>query len=430
MIIAGCEACLPGLVPVVGAGGLGGEERDGAGRLRDAACRVGTRTVLMAARLQEFRELEMPKAARTGAAPRRGVQVLLGVLPFAVMGAVAAVDVLAGPGFGFLPLLSLGPALAAVSLRPLHTVLVGGLALVMCLLLAVYDDLLESRRGVIALATIAGVTVAGAIASAGRHRRERELADVSAVAEAAQQVLLRPIPHEIGPVQVAVRYISASAAARIGGDLYEVIAARKAVWLIVADVQGKGLAAVQTAAVVLGAFREAAYDAPGLAEIATRIELSLQRQAAAEEFVTAVLAQIPGDGPAIEILNCGHPPPLLLRGGAAQFIEPPEAGLPLGLAQLAAIPRETATVGLGPGERMLFYTDGISEARDKSGDFYPLDRCGALCAGQDPEAALDRLRDDVIRHVGHKVRDDAAMLLISPQPGTGQAGNGPADATG
>jgi hypothetical protein len=388
------------------------------------------RTVLMAGRVPVFRELEMSTFAGTEPARRAGVQVLLGVLPFAVMGAVAAVDILAGPGFGFLPLLSLGPALAAVSLRPLHTVLVGGLALVMCLLLAVYDDLLDSRRGVIALATIAGVTAAGVIASAGRHRRERDLADVSAVAEAAQQVLLRPVPREVGPVQVAVRYISASAAARIGGDLYEIIAARKAVRLIVADVQGKGLAAVQTAAVVLGAFREAAYDAPGLADIAARIELSLQRQAAAEEFVTAVLAQISDNGPAIDILNCGHPPPLLLSGGAAQFIEPSEAGLPLGLAQLAVAPREIAAVGLAPGERLLFYTDGISEARDKSGQFYPLDRCGALCADEDPQAALDRLRDDVIRHVGHRVHDDAAMLLISPQPGKGQAGNGQADATG
>lgn len=149
------------------------------------------------------------------------------------------------------------------------------MALVLCLLLAVYDDLLGSRRAVIALATIGGVTVAGVIASAARHRRERALADVTAVAEAAQRVLLHPVPGDVGPLRVAVRYISASAPARIGGDLYEVIAAGQAIRLIVADVQGKGLAAVQTAALVLGAFREAAYDAAGLVEIAARIECSL-----------------------------------------------------------------------------------------------------------------------------------------------------------
>jgi Stage II sporulation protein E (SpoIIE) len=376
----------------------------------------------MAARLQPFRELRTSAVAGMRPARRPGAQVLLGVLPFAVMGAVAAADVLAGPAFGLLPLLSLGPALAAVSLRPAYTALVGGMALVLCLLLAVYDHLLDSGRAVIALATIGGITAAGVIASIARHRRERQLADVTAVAEAAQRVLLHPVPPEVGPLQVAVRYISASAAARIGGDLYEVISARQAIRLIVADVQGKGLAAVQTAALVLGAFREAAYDAAGLADIAARIERSLGRQAAAEEFVTAVLAQIPHSGPAIEILNCGHPPPLLLTGHIARFIEPCQAGLPLGLAQLAVGPRETAAVCLSPGQRLLFYTDGISEARDKSGEFYRLDRCAALLSGQDLGDALDRLCGEVTRHVGHQLRDDAMALLISPHFTNGHRG--------
>ena len=384
--------------------------------------RRGMRAALVATRWQQFRELGTSMAASVRPARRPGAQVLLSVLPFAVMGAVAAADVLAGRGLGLVALLSLGPALAAVSLRPAHTALVGGLALVLCLLLAVYDNLLESRRAVIALGTIAGVTAAGVISSAARHRRERALADVTAVAEAAQRVLLHPVPGEAGPLRVAVRYISASAAARIGGDLYEVVAARQAIRLIVADVQGKGLAAVQTAALVLGAFREAAYDAAGLAEIAARIERSLERQAAAEEFVTAVLAQIPYSGPAIEILNCGHPPPLLLTGNAARFIEPCQAGLPLGLAQLVVSPRETVFIDLGRGQRLLFYTDGISEARDKSGEFYPLDRCAALLGGQDLGAALDRLCGEVIRHVGHQLRDDAATLLISPHLTNGHPG--------
>lgn len=378
------------------------------------------RTALMAARLPVLGEPETSEAVRAAPARRPDVRTLLVMLPFAMMAAVAAVDLLAGPSLGFLPLLSLGPALAAVSLRPLATALVGGLTLAMCPLLASYDGLLGSRHMVIALATIAGVTATGVVASVGRRRREWELADVNAVAEAAQRVLLRPVPGQVGPVQVAVQYVSANASARIGGDLYEVIAAPQAVRLIIADVQGKGLAAVQTAAVVLGAFREAAYDAAGLAEIAARIEVSLQRQLAAEEFVTAVLAQVPAGSPAIEILNCGHPPPLLLTGDSARFIGPPEADLPLGLADLAVGPRKACAVGFGPGQRMLFYTDGISEARDKAGTFYPLDRCPALLGGRAPGAALNDLRDDVIRHVGHRLLDDAAMLLISPHPGNGQ----------
>lgn len=70
----------------------------------------------------------------------------LAALPFAVIGGVALVDVLAGPGVGFLPVLSLGPALAAISRRPLPTAVIGALALACGVILAVYDDLDGSRR--------------------------------------------------------------------------------------------------------------------------------------------------------------------------------------------------------------------------------------------------------------------------------------------
>ena len=66
---------------------------------------------------------------------------------------------------------------------------------------------------------------------------------------------------------------------------------------------------------------------------------------------------------------------------------------------------------------MLFYTDGITEARDRVGAFYPLVRRGsrALQAGPDPGAALGLLYDDVLRHVGGHLHDDSAALLILRQ---------------
>lgn len=385
----------------------------GRGPRRPGAVAAGTEGVGRSRVVQASRKYG---AGETEPARQRWARALLVMLPFLVMAVVVAVDVLAGPGVGFLPALALSPVLAAVSLRPAQTALVGGLALVVCVPLAAYDDLLGSQRGVIALATIAGVTAAGVIASTERHRRELELADMRAVAEVAQRVLLRPVPREMSGVAMAVRYISAAASARIGGDLYEVIALAGDARLIVGDVQGQGLAAVQTAATVLGAFRAAAYDASDLVEIAARIELSLKRQAGEEEFVTAVLAQIRAGGSRIEILNCGHPPPLLISGPAGRFIEPQDVGLPLGLGQLTTASRDLDIVALCPGDQMLFYTDGISEARDRSGDFYPVGRCWALLHDWDPDAALDRLRDDVLRHVGHPLHDDAAMLLVSRRP--------------
>ncbi|MGH3165254.1 MAG: PP2C family protein-serine/threonine phosphatase, partial [Trebonia sp.] len=288
----------------------------------------------------------------------------LDALPFLLMAAIVVVCLLLGPSEEFLPLLSLGPALASVSRRAIPTALIGALALGIGFLLADYGDLFDTRRGFTALITIFGVTVACVAASAIRQRRERELADVKAVAEMAQQVLLRPVPGHVPPLDIAVRYMSASAAAHIGGDLYEVVTTASATRFILGDVQGKGLPAVRTASVVLGAFREAAYDAVDLPEIAARIELSLRHQAATEEFVTAVIAQIAADSDVIEILDCGHPPPLLVRDGVVSLIEDPDPGLPLGLGELAASNRTAARLRLKPGDQILYYTDGISEARD------------------------------------------------------------------
>ncbi len=66
----------------------------------------------------------------------------------------------------------------------------------------------------------------------------------------------------------------------------------------------------------------------------------------------------------------------------------------------------------GPGDRMLFYTDGISEARDRSGAFYPVEHCGSLLAGPDAEAALDCHYTEVLRNVGGRLHDASAALLV------------------
>ncbi len=352
---------------------------------------------------------------RTGTAAGPGAGAPAVAVPFCVMAVVVGADLLAGPQVGLLPLLSLGPALAPVALGPARTMLTGALATALSALLAVYDRIGFSLHAVVAFTTIAGVTAAAVIASAARQRKERELVNVRAVADVAQRVLLHRVPRRLGQVQLATRYLSAAAAARIGGDLYDVVAVAGITRLIVADVQGKGLAAVQTAAVVLGAFRESAYDAPDLAEIADHIERSLEHQAHDEKFVTAIMAEIAPDGAEVRLLNCGHPPPLLLSAGLARLAEPLEAGLPLGLGHLAPDQRKEHAVPFGPGDRVLFYTDGISEARDKSGAFYQVDRCDALLAGLDPDAALDRLYDDVLRHAGGHLHDDSAALLLVRQ---------------
>lgn len=344
---------------------------------------------------------------------------LAAAVPFFAMAVVVVADLVTGPQIGLLPVLSLGPALAPVALAPVRTVLTGVLALLLSLLLAAVDGLWLSAHAAIALATIAGVTMAAVVASAARQSKERELVNVRAVADVAQRVLLHQLPRRVGRHLIAVRYISAAAAARIGGDLYDVVAVQGSIRLIIADVQGKGLEAVQTAAVVLAAFRESAYDAADLVAIADHVERSLDHQAPGDRFVTAVIAALPVDGAEVRLLNCGHPAPLLYGRSEAALAEPVEASLPLGLGHLVPGDRKEYAVPFGPGDSMLFYTDGISEARDRSGTFYQLVQRGghAMRGRADPDVALDRLYDDVLRHVGGHLHDDSAALLVTRQAG-------------
>ena len=367
-------------------------------------------------------------------------QVALGALPFLVLAAVTLIDVLVGHSIGLLALLSLGPAFAAVVGGLRRMIIVSCLALALCAFLATYMDQVIDLDDELAFVTVLGVSVAGVIASTVRERQERELADVRTVAEVAQRVLLRPVPAESGADRIAVRYISATSRATIGGDLYEVIAAPDATRFIIGDVQGKGLEAVKMASTVLGAFRQVAPDTSDLAVIAARIEATLARELSDEQFVTAIVAQVSADGSKVELLNRGHPPPLLVDGAGPRLLEAAEGGLPLGLAQLeadpghlgqpgqagqgaqpgqaaqAGSPGRTAVIEVGPGDQILFYTDGVSEARGRSGEFFPLAQSRAVREAGDPDQILDALSAEVLRHVGHALDDDAAMLLIRREP--------------
>jgi len=229
------------------------------------------------------------------------------------------------------------------------------------------------------------------------------------------------VPTLAGPMRIAVSYTSAAAAARIGGDLYEVVRAPQLTRAVIGDVQGKGLEAVEAAALVVGAFREAAPEEEKLTDVGRRLERALNRRLEGEEFVTAVLIEI-DDEHCVTLLNYGHPAPLLLRaGGQTLFAEPPETAPPLGLAQLGPEGPVPHSIALHPGDQLLLYTDGISETRDRNGVFYPLAERAHLLREPDPEKALEALRQDVTTHAHGSLKDDAALLLLryrdcAPQP--------------
>ncbi|AQS69108.1 PP2C family protein-serine/threonine phosphatase [Streptomyces pactum] len=353
--------------------------------------------------------------------------VMLSWMPVAAMAVVAFVDITAGPDVGLLPLVSLGPAFAGLVGGWRRTAVIGLVATLLCVGLGLYNGLFDRPRGFTAMASVAGVTGVGIAAAVMRSRREAELASVRSIAEAAQRVLLRPVPLTAGPLHAAVSYTSALAEARIGGDLYEVVASPHGVRVIVGDVQGKGLAAVETAARVLGAFREAAYDEKDLVKLGERLERSVARELEDEKFVTAILAEIGYDHQVV-LLNYGHPAPMIVHpDGSADFPDPPSYALPLGLAAHGGPGPEPFPVPFTPGDQLLLYTDGVTEARDEDGGFYPLAERADLLRDSDVHRALDALREDLVRHAAGPHHDDAAMLLLRYQGhGGGQEAAGPA----
>jgi len=112
---------------------------------------------------------------------------------------------------------------------------------------------------------------------------------------------------------------------------------------------------------------------------------------------------------------CGHPPPLLLRDGSAAFIEP-YAAPPLGLLDLAEGWCRASMIPVGDGDQLLLYTDGVSEARDAAGRFFPLAQLTADTVrdtGPDRAPLLDVLAARLDEHVGERACDDILLLLVT-----------------
>jgi phosphoserine phosphatase RsbU/P len=255
-------------------------------------------------------------------------------------------------------------------------------------------------------ATLAGLATLSALI---RERREERLQRMIVIAETAQRAVLRAMPTAIGSVGLAARYVSASAEALVGGDLYEVAATPYGVRVIVGDVRGKGLEAVQTASAVLGAFRAAAFSEPDPGAVARRIDETLSRMLDDEEFVTAIVGEFQGDK--VTLANCGHHAPLLVQAGGAVEVDTGEPTLPLGWGSEP----EVSEHRWPEGARMLFFTDGLVEARDDSGAFFPLDDFAAELGDGSVEEALDRLVARLLSYAGQEMSDDMALVLAESE---------------
>lgn len=314
-------------------------------------------------------------------------------------------------------------ALASAFAGAVHGAVTGVAAVLALVAAGAERHTLSTENVLVQLGSLVALSFLLVLISVLRERRRRELAELREVSRATQGVLLRPLPARSGPVTIAAAYRSAGDGDRIGGDLYAVARTARATRLLIGDVRGKGLGSIGDTSTVLGAFRAAAHRQAPLAELMETLEAAVRWELAesgggpeeadlGERFVTAAVVEVPDDEPYLRVVSCGHLPPVLLHDGSVTTCDVPEPAPPLGLGGLTRSSYAPTAFPFVPGDRLLLYTDGVTEARNSAGEFYPLISRIAEWAEHSPDRLVEKMTDDVLAHAGVPLRDDMAVVAV------------------
>ncbi len=201
--------------------------------------------------------------------------------------------------------------------------------------------------------------------AAKRYKQELEIAaDI-------QQGLMRVTVPDVPFAKVnAVSY----ACKDIGGDFFDLVYTNERLSLIVADVSGKGVSAAVVASILQGMlYSQLSRNSP-LPEMIAAVNRFLCEKIGGQKYATLVIARLGGDGE-LELINCGHVPPLLVSNGKIIRIE--EGNLPVGLVPGAEF--QAARHQLKPDDRLLLVTDGVTEAENVQGEFFGTERLESCC---------------------------------------------------
>ncbi|WP_246080970.1 PP2C family protein-serine/threonine phosphatase [Modestobacter altitudinis] len=274
------------------------------------------------------------------------------------------------------------------------------------------DDLEEDLRALVSLT--AELIVANAQYSDvyARVRRRRSMS----LAAEIQWELLPPLT--FGTDRVVITG-GLEPAYEIGGDTFDYSVTDGTADLLVLDSVGHGLPAAVLAGVAVGAYRHARRSRLDLPDIAREMDEAIAGQFTGSQFATAVIARLDVESGQLRWVNAGHPDPLVLRAG--ELVLPPRCppSRPLGLQDGRPT---TCTTRLEPGDRLVLYTDGITEARSPDGEFFGEARLAefilaAASAGDPAPETVRQLMRRVLEHQADQLQDDASIVMLEWRTG-------------
>ena len=241
--------------------------------------------------------------------------------------------------------------------------------------------------------------------------------DRSEIARVLQRSLLPPHLPEIPGVEVGAEYLPVGEANDVGGDFYDLINTIEDSWVCaIGDVRGKGVEAASVTALARYTIRAITLKDDRPSEILAALNEAMLRQLPEDRFCTAACIRLePEDGLAgvgVDVSRAGHPAPLLVRpDGPVEEVGC--SGKVLGVFDDAEL--TDISLRLMPGETLVLYTDGVTEARSHEGEFFGEERLRHLlgsCSGYDPETLARKIKNVVLDFQDGYPRDDLAVLVL------------------